>query len=60
MRSVGDLLGQAAKAIERNDGANGKQLVKQLAAKTLSARSQARSLNIEKCNPWPQGVGSSA
>jgi hypothetical protein len=60
MRDVGDLLGKTADAIKRNDAANGKKLVKQLAAKTMDARSQARALNIEKCNPSPNGVGSTA
>jgi hypothetical protein len=60
MRSVGDLLDRIATAIKQDDAANGKKLVKQLAAKTLGARDQAGSLNIEKCNPSPQGVGSSS
>jgi hypothetical protein len=51
MRNIGDLLGKSATAIKQNDQANGKKLVKQLRAKAVSARSQARALDIEKCNP---------
>ena len=60
MRDVGDLLGQTSDAIKQDDAANGKKLVKQLATKTLAARSQARALDIEKCNPAPNGAGASA
>jgi hypothetical protein len=60
MRDVGDLLGKTATAVKDNDAANGKKLVKQLATKTLAARSQAKSLDIEKCNPAPNGVGSTS
>jgi hypothetical protein len=55
MRNVGDLLDQTAEAIEQNDETNGKKLVKKLAAATIAARSQARQLNISKCNPSPSG-----
>ena len=58
MRAVGDLLGQTATAIKQDDAANGRKLVKQLQSKTVTTRSQAQSLNIEKCNPSPQGAGS--
>jgi len=51
MRDVGDLLGNTATAIKQNDQANGKKLVKQLKAKTVSVRGQARALGIEECNP---------
>jgi ABC-type Fe3+-hydroxamate transport system substrate-binding protein len=51
MRNVGDLLGKTATAIKQNDEASGKKLVKQLQAKTVSVRSQAQALGIEKCNP---------
>jgi hypothetical protein len=51
MRSIGDLLGKTATAIKQNDEANGKKLVNQLQAKAVSLRSQARALDIEKCNP---------
>jgi hypothetical protein len=51
MRNVGDLLGKTATAIKQNDQINGKRLVTQLQAKAVSARSQARALGIEKCNP---------
>jgi hypothetical protein len=51
MRNVGDLLGKTATAIKQNDQANGKKLVKQLQAKSVSLRSQARALGIERCNP---------
>lgn len=60
MRAVGDLLGRTATAVKQDDAANGKKLLKQLATKTLTARDEARSLNIDKCNPSPQGVGSSS
>ena len=51
MRDVGDLLNKTATAIKQDDQANGKKLVKQLKAKSVSARGQARALGIEKCNP---------
>ena len=51
MRNVGDLLGKAATAIKQNDQTNGKKLVKQLQAKSISVRSQAEALGIEDCNP---------
>ena len=51
MRDVGDLLGKTATAIKQNDQANGKKLVKQLKAMTVSVRGQARALGIEECNP---------
>jgi hypothetical protein len=51
MRNVGDLLGKTATAIKQNDETNGKKLVKQLRAQTVSVRSQAQALDIEKCNP---------
>jgi hypothetical protein len=51
MRATGDLLRRTATAIQRNDETKGKQLVRQLQAKALSARSDARALGIEKCNP---------
>jgi hypothetical protein len=51
MRNVGDVLGKTATAIEQNDQTNGRQLVRQLQAKTASVRSQARALGIEQCNP---------
>src|SRR5262249_40021266 len=51
LRSVGDLLGKAAGAIKQNDQTNGRKLVKQLQAKGVSVRSQARALDIEECNP---------
>jgi hypothetical protein len=51
MRNLGDLLGKTATAIKQNDESNGKKLVKQLRAKTVSVRSQAQALRIEKCNP---------
>jgi hypothetical protein len=51
MRDVGDLLGTTSTAIKQNDQTNGKKLVKQLQAKGVSVRSQARALGIEKCNP---------
>jgi hypothetical protein len=60
MRNVGDLLGETATAIKQNDETNGKKLVKQLQSETVSVRSQARALDIEKCNPSPNGVDSSA
>jgi hypothetical protein len=59
MRNVGDLLGQTATAIKRNDEANGRKLVKELQTKVFTARRQARALNIEKCNPSPNEAGSS-
>ena len=58
MRDIGDVLARTATAIKQNDEANGKELVKQLQTKTLSVRSQARTLNIEKCNPSANGSGS--
>ena len=51
MRDVGDLLGETATAIKQNDQANGKKLVKQLKAKSVSVRGQARALGIEERNP---------
>jgi hypothetical protein len=51
MRDVGDVLGKTSTAIKQNDQTNGRQLVRQLQAKTASVRSQARALGIEKCNP---------
>ena len=58
MRDIGDVLDRTATAIKQNDEANGRKLVKQLQAKTLSVRSQAEALNIEKCNPSANGSGS--
>ena len=55
MRDIGDVLARTATAIKRNDETNGKKLLKQLQAKTVSARSQARALGVEKCNPSPNG-----
>jgi hypothetical protein len=60
MRATADLLGKTATAIKDNDETNGKQLLKQLTAKTQATRTQARALHIEKCNPSPQGAGSPA
>jgi len=51
MRDVGDLLGKTAAAIKHDDQANGEKLVKQLKAKSVSVRGQARALGIAKCNP---------
>ena len=51
MRNVGGLLDQTATAIKQNDQTNGKKLLKQLKAKSVSVRSQARALGIEECNP---------
>jgi hypothetical protein len=51
MRDVGDVLRKTATAIKQNDQTNGMKLVQQLKAKTVSVRSQARALGIEKCNP---------
>jgi hypothetical protein len=60
MRDIGDLLGRTATAIEQNDRTNGSKLVRQLQAKTVSARDQAKALGIEKCNPSPNQPGGSA
>src|SRR5207237_3154992 len=51
MRDLADLLGRTATAIKQNDAATGKALVKQITAKTASARSEARPLDIEKGQP---------
>jgi Tfp pilus assembly protein PilN len=51
MHDVGDLLGKTATAIKQDNQTNGKKLVKQLKAKSVSVRGQARALGIEKCNP---------
>ena len=53
MRNVGVLLDKTSTAIKQNDETNGRKLVRQLQAKTVDARSQARALGIEKCNPTP-------
>jgi hypothetical protein len=55
MRNLGDLLGKTATAVKQNDETNGKKLVKQLRAGTVSVRSQAQALRIEKCNPPSAG-----
>jgi hypothetical protein len=44
-------LGKTSTAIKQNDQTNGRKLVRQLQAKSVSVRSQARALGIEKCNP---------
>jgi Tfp pilus assembly protein PilN len=51
MRDVGDLLAKTATAIKQDDRTTGEKLVKQLQAKAVSARGQARALGIERCNP---------